>query len=112
MARFEVCSSSSNLVVRDATPKRVQRKRSKGWKMPPNTVYVGRPTKWGNPYAMRSEVDRIPVVMAYDEWVRQKIEKDPHFLDELKGKDLACWCPLNKLCHADVLLRFLKETSV
>ncbi len=31
-------------------PKRIQRKRSKGWRMPPNTVYVGRPTKWGNPW--------------------------------------------------------------
>ena len=31
-------------------PKRIQRKRTPGWKMPPNTVYVGRPTKWGNPY--------------------------------------------------------------
>lgn len=29
--------------------KRIQRKRTKGWKMPENTVYVGRPTKWGNP---------------------------------------------------------------
>ncbi len=31
-------------------PTRIQRRRTKGWKMPPNTVYVGRPTKWGNPF--------------------------------------------------------------
>ena len=31
-------------------PQRIQRKRTKGWKMPPNTVYVGRPSKWGNPF--------------------------------------------------------------
>jgi Domain of unknown function (DUF4326) len=31
-------------------PKRIQRKRTKGWKMPPNTVYVGRPTRLGNPF--------------------------------------------------------------
>lgn len=31
-------------------PARVQRKRSKGWKMPDNTIYVGRGTKWGNPF--------------------------------------------------------------
>lgn len=31
-------------------PRRIQRKRTKGWKMPENTVYVGRPTKWGNPW--------------------------------------------------------------
>ena len=32
------------------TPIRIQRKRTKGWRMPPNTVYVGRPTIWGNPF--------------------------------------------------------------
>ncbi|MGE3840071.1 MAG: DUF4326 domain-containing protein [Vicinamibacterales bacterium] len=35
-----------------AKPQRIQRKRSKGWKMPENTVYVGRPTKWGNPWSV------------------------------------------------------------
>ena len=32
------------------TPRRIQRSRAKGWRMPANTVYVGRPTKWGNPF--------------------------------------------------------------
>lgn len=32
-------------------PKRIQRKRIKGWEMPPNTLYCGRPTMWGNPYS-------------------------------------------------------------
>ena len=36
----------------EQTPKRIQRKRTKGWKMPENTVYVGRPTKWGNPFKL------------------------------------------------------------
>jgi len=31
-------------------PKRIQRRRIKGWRMPPNTIYVGRPTMWGNPF--------------------------------------------------------------
>lgn len=34
------------------TPKRIQRKRTKGWRMPENTVYVGRPSKWGNPFKL------------------------------------------------------------
>lgn len=34
------------------TPQRIQRKRTKGWKMPENTVYVGRPSKWGNPFTI------------------------------------------------------------
>lgn len=35
-------------------PERIQRKRTKGWKMPPNTVNVTRPGKWGNPFDFRS----------------------------------------------------------
>lgn len=38
--------------------KRIQRKRSKGWKSPQNTVYVGRPTVWGNPFSVRESLDK------------------------------------------------------
>jgi hypothetical protein len=37
-------------------PIRIQRKRTKGWKMPENTVYVGRPTKWGNPFKISGDM--------------------------------------------------------
>src|SRR5215831_20119051 len=37
-------------------PKRIQRSRSKGWKMPANAIHVGRPTVWGNPYVVGSEL--------------------------------------------------------
>lgn len=104
-------------------PKRIQRKRTKGWRMPPNTVYVGRGSKWGNPFLgdkavyyfrqwllsghiYRDQVDMLPIGLFYKN-SRPSIEdrrvllRDLH---ELKGKDLACWCPLDKPCHADVLL--------
>ena len=84
-----------------APPKRIQRKRTKGWKMPPNTVYVGRPSTWGNPFLGIDEVKRYEERIMYklldEESIREK-------LNELKGKNLACWCPLDKPCHADVLL--------
>lgn len=93
-------------------PKRVQRKRVKGWKMPENTVYVGRPTKWGNPFRIGFEASsRGTAIEFYEEWLQEQLEKDPHFLDSLKGKDLACWCPLDKDCHADILLKFLEAKS-
>jgi len=98
--------------------KRVQRKRTKGWRMPPNTVYVGRPTKYGNPYKVTSfslkikGMDRENAIRMYGLWLSQKLIEDPHFLDSLKGKDLACWCPLDKPCHADVLLNFLEGMEV
>ncbi len=91
-------------------PKRIQRKRTKGWKMPPNTVYVGRPSKWGNPI-LRGSVIGKKMVVTKEEVV--KVYEDRLFMilglqglniKELKGKDLACWCPLDQPCHADILL--------
>jgi len=76
--------------------------------MPPNTVYVGRPTKWGNPFRIGVDGDRKEVVRKYREWLKKKLGEDPTFLEPLKGKDLACWCPLDKPCHVDVLLEFLE----
>ena len=94
-------------------PQRIQRRRSKGWKMPENAVYVGRPTKWGNPF----DVDGDDHACAVD-WFRWWLDGDlPAVWDkrhgpdikadigELRGKDLMCWCRLDHECHADVLLK-------
>jgi len=89
--------------------KRIQRLRTKNWKMPKNAVYVGRPTKYGNPYKMVTEEDRIRVLIEYELWLRRKLLEDNSFLDELIGKDLVCWCPLDKPCHADILLRYIEK---
>jgi len=130
---------------------RIQRKRTKGWRMPEGAVYVGRPTKWGNPFALTGgwqeafravlllgekgnragrlaasiklyrmwlTCDGVAVpeseVAAMDPWhkeiaiVRASLTHPrptvQSICDELGGKDLACWCPLNQPCHADVLL--------
>lgn len=97
--------------------KRIQRKRIKGWKMPPNTVYVGRPTKWGNPYfiASRSGLDRREAVIRYRAWVNVcnhlSIIDIPRIKAELRGKNLACWCPEDKPCHADVLLEIANRST-
>jgi hypothetical protein len=85
--------------------KRIQRKRVKGWKMPPNTIYVGRPTKWGNNFAGTKEGL---------EQYREHIVGNGKFmrsfnLEELRGKNLACWCPLDKPCHADILLELANK---
>jgi len=44
-------------------------------------------------------------------WLEQKLRENPHFLDELKGKDLMCWCPLTKPCHVDILLEYLNKDN-
>lgn len=82
-------------------PVRIQRKRTRGWKMPPNTVYVGRPSKWGNPVVhpcSKVAADQFRKICKALPPLRAQIRR------ELRGKNLACWCPLDQPCHADVLL--------
>lgn len=93
------------------TTQRIQRKRIKGWKMPANTVYVGRPSRWGNPYDYWK--DRQASVDAFREMWTNFIAKEPDALPRLQrnlgGKNLACWCPLTSECHADVLLELANQ---
>lgn len=66
-----------------------------------NYVYVGRPSKWGNPFRIGRDGDRRAVIAKYREWVVQQ----PVLMDslrELRGMRLGCYCwPLD--CHGDVL---------
>lgn len=80
--------------------------RSEQWGIPPGAVYVGRPTKWGNPYNF-SHGNREQIITMYEDWIATQREL-LSALDELRGKDLVCWCaPL--ACHADVLMRLANE---
>ena len=72
-------------------------------KTPPDAVYVGRPTKWGNPFAMHTEAERDWVCDQYERYVQERPTLIAQARKELKGKDLVCWCA-PKRCHADVLL--------
>ena len=101
-------------------PIRIQRQRTKGWRMPPNTVYVGRPSKWGNPFPISRYLSRESSILLFDMLFgfepdepltpRQKlfVGKGKNYpvdqVKELKGKSLACWCRLDQECHADILL--------
>ena len=88
--------------------RRVQRKRTKGWRMPPNTIYVGRGSMWGNYAAFRhSTIKGKKAVSLFCDWVDNEASdawKGRAAID-LRGKDLACWCSLDEPCHADVLLK-------
>ena len=82
--------------------------------LPPNTVYIGRKvhrkncnwpqSQWANPYKTRdgSPKERERVLMLHEQWLPQQPELMAA-LQELRGKDLACWCA-PKPCHGDVLL--------
>ena len=65
-------------------------------------VYIGRPSKWGNPFSIGKDGNRDEVIEKYREWIVKQPEL-MNSLGELKGKVLGCWCkPL--ACHGDVLL--------
>ena len=108
---------------------RIQRKRTKGWRMPEGAIYVGRPTKWGNPIRIipvrrngpfdlerdgvgfigqHTGLDsaRSSAARRYRDLVSLGLTQVSidDIRDELRGHDLACWCPLEFACHATVLL--------
>ena len=76
------------------------------WK--PHDVYIGRPSVWGNPFAMKSEADRAKVIADYEAWLQTKPELIAKAKRELKGKVLACYCA-PKPCHGDILARIANE---
>ena len=74
----------------------------------PGAVYVGRPSKWGNPFNMGPQATRAEVMEAYRLFILSKPELQDAARRELRGKDLVCWCaPL--ACHADLLLTIANE---
>lgn len=103
-------------------PQRIQLSRKKGWRKPANTVVVARPSRWGNPFRIVCDPD--PAVQMMDAmhgiattpeaavnnfrtWLRTNSDGQRVRLEakqELRGKNLACWCKLGTPCHADVLL--------
>lgn len=131
------------------TPTRIQLSRSKGWRMPANTVKVDRSTRWGNPWkvgapgrivysmgrcrieaaiprdltAGDAETAFLIWLLGYaigDElrpetlnragqralWDHLSVRRQTIFADlhMLRGKHLACWCPVGAPCHAEILL--------
>jgi hypothetical protein len=115
---------SSEYAPPSGSPVRVQLSRKRGWRMPPNTVKVCRPTKWGNPHLIGG-CDICPAIHTREEAVaefRAECEGNPLVLaairEELRGKNLACWCRLCDAqdnychCHADVLLSLANDMSM
>lgn len=102
-------------------PTRIQLKRTKGWRMPPNTVKVDRTTRWGNPFKVGEMWTRRRMTPGGGEkscgpvkdnaeavrLFRRFTARETAFqimVEQLRGKNLACWCKPGDPCHADVLL--------
>jgi len=70
--------------------------------VPSGAVYIGRGSKWGNPFVIGRDGDRVTVIAKYARYLRTRHDL-LRSLDELRGKDLVCFCaPL--ACHGDLLL--------
>lgn len=66
-------------------------------------VYIGRPSQWGNPFAIGRDGDRATVIIKYGRW----LESNPELMAQvktLKDKTLGCWCK-PQACHGDILAR-------
>lgn len=124
-----------------SAPKRIQLSRAKGWRKPEGAVVVSRPSKWGNPFLVVASEgpmwfvrwpdefdtnhasDRAVVVQRvvalFGALIEGRIKGLPVYVptrgeirDELAGRDLACWCPLDQPCHADVLLEIANSEGL
>lgn len=76
--------------------------RAVGKRSSATQVYIGRPSKWGNPFVIGRDGSRAEVVAKYRAWIVTQPAL-MNALEELRGRDLVCWCaPL--ACHGDVLI--------
>ena len=84
--------------------------------MPPDTVKVDRSTRFGNPFRagdpgipdVRASIERFEKALRSGELTRGRPDspfRQEHLRAVLRGKNLACWCPLDGPCHADLLLK-------
>lgn len=97
-------------------PKRIQRLRRKGWRKPPNSFCVTRPGTFGNPFVVLPGEDRAVAVSLFRQWLKNPkgVYEEQRWvildrIHELRGKDLACYCPIGEPCHADVLLELANK---
>lgn len=108
-------------------PRRIQLRRTKGWRMPDQTVSVARPTKWGNPWRVENvqgvgwccadpgtnvlttasspAAAHAMAVARFEASLAQQPDLVAAARQDLRGRNLACWCPASMPCHADTWLR-------
>lgn len=76
----------------------------------PDAVYIGRPTKWGNPFKIGPDGTRSQAIAKYEAYLLKNPALLAEAVKELRGKDLSCWCS-PKPCHGDVLLRLTNPSG-
>jgi hypothetical protein len=96
--------------------------------MPKGVVYVGRPSRWANPFVVgemlpfnlycqyrvhrcETAAQAVDLFRRHLFYTLQQSDASVDVLLELRGKDLACWCPLDQPCHADILLELANKEA-
>lgn len=100
-------------------PKRIQRKRVKGFKLPPNTICINRPLKYGNIFVVGEfcrtssgsyqKMTLEKCLKGFDNFVKEILYLNPNWLEDLKNADyIACFCKEDSPCHGDILIKWLR----
>lgn len=105
------------MVLLNRFPRRLQRLRKKGWRMPEGSIYVGRPSIYGNPYKIgdihpicdhpmsAEEATYLFEADLIDHIANKRLDTILK-LEKLRGHDLLCWCREGMPCHGNVWLRW------
>lgn len=105
---------SKSEITNAAKPQRIQLKRLPGFNLQKTSlalnglpaVNCARPSKWGNPFRVGRHMPLTQAINLHSHWIQnaggRKLLKDLH---ELRGKNLACYCPVTQECHCDILLQ-------
>jgi len=113
------------VVVGDRMTTRIQLSRKKGAKLPPGTVVVSRPSRWGNPFDWRGMMGSTPELKKgyacskYEYWLstggRGHADERRWILDHLylirDAEFIACWCRESDNCHGDVLIELARQNQ-
>jgi hypothetical protein len=107
---------------------RIRLSRAKGWRLPDNTANVARPGKWGNLFVVGRDGTRLQCAAMFAQLARGFIDLGGRIsaedqlrlylqlrddIDELRDRDIACWCPLDGgACHGDILLHLANGTPL
>ena len=102
------------------TPRRIRLSRAKGWRLPEGAVNCSRPGPLGNPFKVGRDGTREECVRLYRTLLSglvvfgpgattdEQVDALNYLVDhreELRGRDLSCWCALDGPCHAEVILK-------
>src|SRR5262245_55697410 len=91
-------------------PDRISIERKPGWKIPRGAVFVGKPSRWRNPFDLGAFTS-VEALERFRRYAQEVAERDRWWLVSIAGRDLACHCAPGEPCHADILLELANSGS-